>query len=497
VTAPLRLAGVLLGLALAVPAAPAAAAPLQALPPTVRVNIAGLGTVSARIHSTGTLRVTGPDGRELYRGNATVVARRDVYRLVTASGPSAATYRPRGRAESIQHRQLVLGEGVAHRHPVVRVETVPFELAVIGSPLQDPIGEALLRSDQIVAGIKYETEGGLLGYNGRVFRGTLELHRDSAGDMIVVNEVPAREYLASVVGSEIPLTWHPEAHAAQAIAARTYLLTHLDGGIYQIEGDVRDQAYDGFGKETEATLRAVDRTKGLIATYNGRPIEALYSANTGGVTEDSENVWGNRIPYLRSVESPWDDAADNSSWGQTSWEWKKEITPAQLGEFLRKRGIDVGEPTTVELPRVAASGRVLQARVVGTKGSRAIGPDASRYYFGLRSSLFTVERVPGGDTETVGFLDSARTRTLKELGAEVVATGYRVVRGSENKVVRVYEDSHVYRLPDRFVFSGRGFGHGIGMSQWGMQGMARTGASAEQILKHYYKGIELTNIGGA
>jgi stage II sporulation protein D len=489
-----RLAAVALGIVLALPASPAAAAPLQALPATVRVNVAGLGVVSARIHSSRTLRVIGSDGAELYKGNATVVARRDVFRPAGTAAPAPA---PRGRAERIQHRQMVLGGIVDHRPLVAAVDVVPFELAVIESPIEDPIGKPLMRADRILGGIRYVAEGGLLTFNGRVFRGTLEIHPDSAGDMIVVNETPTREYIASVVGSEIPLTWHPEAQAAQAIAARTYLMTHLRPGLYHIEGDVRDQAYDGVGKETEATLRAVDRTKGIVVTYNGRPIEALYSANAGGVTEDSENVWGNRIAYLRSVESPWDDAADNSSWGQTSWEWKRELTAPQLSAFLRQRAFNVGDVTSIELTRVAASGRVLQARVVGSRGSRLIGPDSSRYYFGLRSSLFTVERLPGGDEEVVHYLDAARMRTLAELGAERVGTGYRVLRGSENKIVGLYENSYVYRLPERFVFSGKGFGHGIGMSQWGMQGMARTGASAEQILKHYYKGVDLTDVGGA
>lgn len=488
----MRLVALALGIALTLSSAPAAAAPLAALPPTVRVNVAGLGVVAARIHSNGALRVTGPDGAELYRGNATVVARRDVYR--PAPVPPAERPRPRGRAETIGHRQFVLGGSIDHRPKAADLQLVAFELAVVS--VEDAIGEPLLRSDRIVGGIRYEADNGLLTFNGRVFRGTLEIHPDSAGDMIVVNEAPTREYLASVVGSEIPLTWHPEAHAAQAIAARTYLLTHLRPGIYQIEGDVRDQAYDGVGKETEATLRAVDRTKGIVVTYGGRPIEALYSANAGGVTEDSENVWGNRIPYLRSVESPWDNAADNSSWGQTSWEWRKEITAPQLSAFLRQRGINVGDVTAIELRHVAPSGRVLQARAVGTGGSRLIGPDASRYYFGLRSSLFTVERLPGGDEEVVHYLDAARIRTLSELGAERVGIGYRVLRGSENKIVGMYENSYVYQLPERFVFNGKGFGHGIGMSQWGMQGMARTGASAEQILKHYYRGVELTDVGG-
>lgn len=490
-----RLVAVALGIVLALPAAPATAAPLQALPPTVRVNVAGLGVVSARIHSSATLRVTGPDGAELYKGNAQVVARRDVYRRASDAAPTDGP-RPRGRAESIQHRQMVLGGMVDRRPGLTSVRVIPFELAAIESPIEDPIGKPLIRSDRIVGGIRYDAQGGLLTFNGRVFRGTLEIHPDSAGDMIVVNEAPTREYIASVVGSEIPLTWHPEAHAAQAIAARTYLLTHLRPGIYQIEGDVRDQAYDGFGKETEAMLRAVDKTKGVVVTFGGRPIEALYSANAGGVTEDSENVWGNRVPYLRSVKSPWDNAADNSSWGQTSWEWKRELTAPQLSAFLRQRAFNVGDVTSIELTRVAPSGRVLQARVNGTGGSRLIGPDSTRYYFGLRSSLFTVERLAGGDEEVVHYLDAARLRTLTELGAERVGTGYRVLSGAEDQVVGLYENSYVYTLPERFVFSGKGYGHGIGMSQWGMHGMARTGASAEQILKHYYTGVELTNVGG-
>jgi len=493
-----RMALLVMALAAALPPAPASAAPLGALPPTIRVNVAGLGTVSARIASTGTIRVTGPDGAVFYRGSATTAARLGVYRLgEERPRPPDADVRPRSRAEWIERRQWILGGGmplvVASRPTVL----VPFELAAIVKPLVDPIGDPLIRSDRIVAPIHYEAESGLLSYNGRIFRGRLELQLDDAGDMIVVNEVSTRDYLASVVGSEIPVNWHAEAQAAQAIAARTYLFTHLGRrSAYDIEGDVRDQAYEGFGRETTATLRAVDRTKGIIATYRGRPIEALYSANTGGVTEDSENVWGNRIAYLRSVPSPWDEAANNSSWGKTSWEWKKELTPAQLGAFLRQRGINVGLPDRVELRQVASSGRVLQAAVVGDRGTRTIGRDSSRYYFGLRSSLFTVDKVAGGDTEGVHYLDTARIRTLEELGAERVAIGYKIERGEDRAIYSVEVNSYIYELPGRFVFRGRGFGHGIGMSQWGMQGMAMAGKSAEEILKHYYVGIELTDIGG-
>jgi stage II sporulation protein D len=495
-----RVTVALIVVSLALPPRLAEAAPLRALPATVRVNVAGLGTVSARIGSTGALRVMGPDGAVLYTGGADTVARTNVYRL--AEGPAEPQREPPAltREEWINDRQFALGQRIGTERPAAPVRVValvPFELAVISAPLRDAMGDALLRAERAVTPIRYEATDGLLTFNGRVFRGTLELALDDAGDLIVVNTVDTRLYLASVIGSEIPLEWHPQAKAAQAIAARTYLMTHLGRHrAYDLEGDVRDQNYEGFGKETRETLQAVDRTAGIVATYNGRAIEALYSANAGGVTEDSENVWGNRLPYLRSVPSPWDEAANNSSWGRTSWQWTKEVTAPQLGEQMKRRGIDVGEPTSIEILRTAASGRVLEARVTGTTATRTVGRDITRSYFGLRSSLFTVEKRAGGETEIVHYLDSERIRTLNDLGARVVGHGYRIVRG-DGEHASLEVNSYHYRLPDRFVFRGRGYGHGIGMSQWGMQGMALAGKSAEEMLRHYYQGIELTDVGGA
>lgn len=492
-----RLAALAVVVSLGVPPEPAAAAPLQVLPATVRVNVAGLGTVSARIGSTVSLRVTGADGAVLYEGGANTIARTNVYRLAGGEPPREPLGRT--REEWVNERQFALGSRIGTESPaapVRRVTLVPFELAVISSPLADAMGEPILRAPQPVIPIRYEATAGLLTFNGRIFRGTLELALDDAGDLIVVNQVDTRLYLASVVGSEIPLGWHPQAQSAQAIAARTYLLTRLGRHrAYDIEGDVRDQAYEGFGKETPETLRAVDRTKGLVATYDGRPIEAFYSANAGGMTEDSENVWGNRLPYLRSVPSPWDAAANNSPWGQTSWQWTKELTAPQLGEQLRRRGIDVGEPTAIEIRQTAASGRVLEAAIIGTSGARSVGKDITRTYFGLRSSLFTVAKKAGGEIEKVGYLDAERIQTMNELGARVIDLGYRISRvDGEHASYEIV--SYYYRLPDRFVFRGRGFGHGIGMSQWGMQGMALAGKSAEEMLRYYYTGIELSDTGG-
>lgn len=474
---------------------PAAAQPPRALPETVRVNIAGLGTPSATIGSTGAMTVSTLGGAVLYRGGSRTVARRDVYRLEDHGIRIPDRDRPPEPAERPTRAALLREARIAQRDSGPRaVVVVPFELAVL-SGLDDPIGQPLLSRDRIVP-LRFVADDGLLVFNGKAFRGTLDLTLDDDGDMIVVNTVRTADYLASVVGAEVPTTWAPQALAAQAIAARTYLATHLRRHRnYDLEGDVRDQAYSGFGTETDSTVRAVERTAGIIATYRGAAIEALYSANAGGVTEDSENVFTNALPYLRSVSSPTDQAASNSSWGRTSWEWTREITAPQLGDHLRVRGVEVGTPQRIELTQLSASGRVLRARVVGTRGGREIFKDSSRYYFGLRSSLFTVDLKPGGDVERVDYKDTDRLNTLEALGAQRTATLIRASR-SDGEHWSYTLSGYSYELPARFVFSGRGFGHGVGMSQWGMQGMAEQGATAEQILKHYYRGIALTNIGG-
>ncbi len=489
-------AALVIGAVMAGAPRPAAAATLHALPAAVRVNIAGLGVLIAEIGSTGTLTATAPDGKQLYRGTSKVAVRRNVYRrddgtpLPDRRVPPASAEERASRLQQLRDARIAQVE-IGPRAIVL----VPFEVSVLSTV--DPIGETALRSDRI-QDVRFAAEDGLLTLNGRAYRGTFEVTPDDEGDMIVVNTVGTFDYLASVVGGEVPASWHPEALAAQAIAARTYLLTHMGRhDRYDIEGDTRDQEYEGLGSTTAATIRAVQRTTGLVATYRGTAIEALYSSNAGGVTEDSENVFGNGLPYLRSVPSPWDATAADSGWGRTSYVWDKELTAPQLGAYMRARNANVGEPQRIEILQRSASGRVLRARVTGTDGTKEIGMDRSRYYFGLMSTLFDVERRGGNEEESVSYLNSDRIHQLDALGAKVVAIGYRIDRSPDREIPTFRESSYVYLLPARFVFTGKGFGHGVGMSQWGMQGMALAGRDHEQILKYYYQGIALTAIAGS
>ena len=477
-------------------ARPASASILPAMPATVRVNITGLGLSYAVISSTGTVSAIAPDGTVLYRGGGKTLARTNV-RTVPALGVELPSRESTAGSLSRADRAALLRDArvaIAVSGPRALV-TVPFQFSLLQNPTDD-LGTAVLQADKI-QGITFQTNDGVLLVNGRAFRGTFELSPDDEGDMIVVNTVSTHDYLASVVGSEEPSSWEAEALASQAIAARTYLYTHLGKHTaYDLEGDTRDQQYDGTTNEDARTLRAVERTAGLVATYRGAPIEALYSANAGGVTEDSENVYPNALPYLRSVPSPSDEAAKDSSWGRTSWAWTKELSATQLRESLQRRGISVGTPTAIELTHVSPTGRVLGSKVVGTGGSQAIGKDLSRSYFGLMSSLFTVTVLPSGASERVDVTNAVRIIALEALGAQVAQTSFDVVRDGNGNELGLRVTGYGYALPATFVFTGKGFGHGVGMSQWGAQGLALQGASYQQILAHYYVGTALTAVGG-
>jgi len=145
---------------------------------------------------------------------------------------------------------------------------------------------------------------------------------------------------------------------------------------------------------------------------------------------------------------------------------------------------------------VSPTGRVIGSKVVGTVGSGTIGKDLSRSYFGLMSSLFTVTVLPTGAKERVDVTNTARIAGLEILGATVAQTSFDVVRDGYGNELGLRVTGYVYALPATFVFTGKGFGHGVGMSQWGAQGMALKGASYQEILAHYYVGTALTAVGG-
>ncbi|MEK3882709.1 SpoIID/LytB domain-containing protein [Paenibacillus sp. PL2-23] len=188
----------------------------------------------------------------------------------------------------------------------------------------------------------------------RTYRGSFELSAYN-GKLAVVNELPFEQYLYSVVATEMYAAWPLEALKAQAVAARSYALNKGFGfGIAHVVDTTLSQAYYGTGVEKPSTTEAVEATKGEVALYNGKVIEAVFSSSAGGRTADAGDIWGNAIPYLQSVPSP-DEASEANL-----YHWHRIVTPeGQIG-YIREDLVRNTGMTT------AAGSRILELTSSGT-----------------------------------------------------------------------------------------------------------------------------------
>jgi stage II sporulation protein D len=205
------------------------------------------------------------------------------------------------------------------------------------------------------------------------YRGTLTV-LPTADGLSVVNRVRLELYLRGVVPREMPHRWHPDALAAQAVAARSYALSLLrDGSTYDLHDDTRDQVYGGIRAEQPSTNRAVTRTSGLVVIWDGRPVRAYYSSTSGGRTQAVPGV-----PYLRSVADPYDAISPHHRWGPVT------LTSRRLGRLL-----GVPAPTGLRVVR-NGSGRVSEVLARWSGGSRWISAAAFQARLDLRSTWFWV-----------------------------------------------------------------------------------------------------------
>lgn len=165
----------------------------------------------------------------------------------------------------------------------------------------------LLNSSAPLSFVSDDEKNAPIRYNDRPYRGRIEVFTNLRGNLTVVNELPLEDYVRGVVANELSPGGYPaiEALKAQAVAARTYALRNRGQFISQgfdLLPTTRSQVYRGLSSENSLSTRAVDETRGLVATYNGEPINALYTSTCGGRTENSESIFNDAVPYLRSRE---------------------------------------------------------------------------------------------------------------------------------------------------------------------------------------------------
>ena len=270
-------------------------------------------------------------------------------------------------------------------------------------------------------------------------------------DTNTVEEVELDAYLCNVVSAEMPVDFEIEALKAQAIVARTYT-------IYKIQNKKHDNAdicddsnccqawiskedrlarWEENKEEKWSKIeQSVNETKGKIITYQNQPINAFFHSNSGGKTELPVDVWGggSNLPYLQVVETSEED-------GYTQYNSEVELTNEEVLEKLKSKygdiQIDFNNQEDIKILEYTSSGRVKTIKF----GNHEISGTEARSLIGLRSTNFEITKQDG-----------------------------------------------------KIKFTVKGYGHGVGMSQTGADSMAKSGSSAEEIIKHFYVGVEITEV---
>ena len=261
-------------------------------------------------------------------------------------------------------------------------------------------------------------------------------------EILVINILKIEKYLSSVVGSEMPAKWPLEALKAQAIASRTYALKQKGNSLYDIDSTQRNQVYNGLESSTYKTSRAVRSTRSLVLTYKNKLISALFHSSSGGMTENSQDVWKNKYPYLSSVK----DFDKNNP----KLRWQKKFSSEELQKLFPK----IGGIKKIEILNITNTGRVKNVKIFGKYGSDQISGIDIRKRMNLKSTFMRFKFI------------------------------------EDKKYISDNDNSNI-PIEKNLIVLGQGSGHGVGMSQWGARYMASKGQKAERILKHFYKGVRI------
>ena len=306
-------------------------------------------------------------------------------------------------------------------------------------------GKVLLNSDKgltvnfspekVNRNLIIESDNAELSVNGTAYRGSILLSNQSKS-LFVINEVSMRDYLISVVPSEIIPSWDMESLKAQSVASRTYAVYNISKKTketYDLDSNTNSQMYKGIASENPRTTQAVNDTANIILVHDSQPIEAFFHSTCGGRTIDAKYVWSSGdIPYLHSAKCEYCKESNH-------YTWETHLSVLQIRQALSKRYNGIGKIQNIVFKK--KEGRVISASVKHSNG-----------IINLTGNQFRLWIDP---------------KTIKSL----------------------YFNSALQT--DGLKLSGKGWGHGVGLCQWGSKGMADLGWTYDKILKYYYPNTQL------
>ena len=340
------------------------------------------------------------------------------------------------------------------------------------------------------------SEAGSLKINKSEYRGQLRFIANSKGGTII-NHIDIEDYLYGVVPREMGASFPDEALKAQAIASRSFAMTNRQkhkGQGFNLCNTVHCQVYSGKSVEDQRINDLVDQTRGQYVYSDGDIVETVFHSNNGGYMESSENAWGTGYSHLVNKKDEFSVDSPNS-------DWTYEISRKDFNNRLRANGISIGDIREINIVDQTDGKRVASVELVGSSKKELIGAGKLRSILGsnnFKSTWFKIaykdDIISRDDLDLVA-LDH---RTSLRLEDDLV-----YLEGSQDFIKKDIRDLNILGRKkeelggnnkldsDKIVFVGRGFGHGVGMSQYGAKTMAEQGYNYREILGHYYDGTEV------
>ncbi|MGE5703625.1 MAG: SpoIID/LytB domain-containing protein [Clostridia bacterium] len=406
---------------------------------------------------------------------------------------------------------------------------------------------AFAPESKLIVSPKKSSETPLIGVeerDKRTYRGEFELSKYK-GNLTVINELSLEQYLYGVVGTEMSMGWPLEALKTQAVLARTHALKQGNKyGIANVSDTANEQVYGGYLREAEDIRRAVDATEGEVIRYNGKLAEALYYSNAGGMTADGTEVWGNPVPYLRSVESPDTEPQEKAM----RW-YRAALANGAIG-YIRSDLVNVTGTNPAGLPTGLVNTnnlnfrngpstlyhKVLQTLPIGTLVT-ILNEEPEENAYSWTRGPYTAE-------EITAMINASQVRNKAQLFVKPISSLSVSSRGPSGRVLQIVADGvpltvsspdairSIFKQGDsilrsgkfeiveqndmaangfssdfvvntganewdakskskKFLIRGYGFGHGLGVSQYGAKALAERGLDYMQILAYYYTDVTI------
>ncbi|MCQ2978991.1 MAG: SpoIID/LytB domain-containing protein [Clostridia bacterium] len=358
------------------------------------------------------------------------------------------------------------------------------------------------------------------------YRGYVRLLNGASKGITVINHVDFDQYLYGVITSEMPKSWNSEALKAQALTARTYAFKRMiinEDGTYDVVDTTSDQVYGGVNTECKESIKAADETSRQVIIYTGddksyhnKLIDAFFSSCHGGVSSNSEDVWTAALPYCRSIVDEYEKPNKYTNWEMT-------FTLNDLQQAVNTVGAKIGTVTGCTVTTAKDSKRVVSFNIVGTQGTYRVQKDpirtfCNKYFKGICYSnnfeLFSgsnpkVEEVKTDNTIfIVGDVNTTpKEKNIKDLfmfnssnnGKTQISNKVSVLSKDGTKEIDLETISYVETDSEKlakgtYKIIGSGYGHGVGMSQYGANDMANAGFDCDEIIKYYYTDVDIFTI---